>query len=637
MSTSTRRSPLRPVGRPREPGPRGGPERLRWLIRRIADDDRDAFVELFARCSGLVSRRLRRQVLDRYRVSVVLAGTFVEVWWLARCHVDPDTNVMAWIDEIVQRRVADSQPAAPSAADPASPGPDLLGAVWRQRVELELAGLLSRRHSPPAGRPREHVPDLQRLPATLDALADCESVTLFLARAYAVVPDFGLTDANRRAVAGICRRLDGLPLAIELAAARLHALTPQQILDQLADRLAALDPPHPGMPDRHRTLRACIDWSFDLCTEAEQRLWARLSVFAGGFELDAVEGICADQALPTADVLPLMSGLIDKSILAGEQQGGRVRYRMLDIIRDYGLEKLRQTGDEARLRRRHRDWYHQWAARAQQDLNSSRRPYWLGRLAREQPNRRTAMGSNMSTVSFERLSRIFVEVADTLVDDFDLLDFLHMLTVRTADLVDASAVGLLLADQRGQLQFMAASHERARILEILQVQASEGPCYDAFRTGQPVLNTDLQTAGQRWPDFTRHALTAGFRSVHAFPMRVRREIIGALNVFGSTAGGTFDEADVQIVQALTDVAAIGLLQERAIRRGEVLTGQLQAALNNRIVIEQAKGAIAQAHGLSGDEAFTALRGYARRTNRKLTEVAQDMLADPDSLAALTEH
>jgi GAF domain-containing protein len=243
----------------------------------------------------------------------------------------------------------------------------------------------------------------------------------------------------------------------------------------------------------------------------------------------------------------------------------------------------------------------------------------------------------MSTVSAERLSTIFVQVADTLVDDFDLLDFLHMLTVRIADLVGASAVGLLLADQRGRLHFMAASDERARILETFQVQDSEGPCFDAFRTGEPVLNADLQAAGDRWPNFTRHALAAGFRSVHAFPMRVRREVLGALNVFGNTVGGNLDEADVHVVQALTDVATIGLLQERAIRRGEVLTEQLQGALNSRVVIEQAKGAIAQAHGLSVDAAFTALREYARRTNRKLTDAAHDVLADPGKLGARTEH
>ena len=131
----------------------------------------------------------------------------------------------------------------------------------------------------------------------------------------------------------------------------------------------------------------------------------------------------------------------------------------------------------------------------------------------------------MTTVSAERLSRIFVEVADTLVDDFDLLDFLHMLTLRTASLVGASAVGVLLADQRGHLRFMAASDEQAKVLEIFQVQVSEGPCFDAFRTATPVLNTDLRDAVERWPAFSRHAIEAGFRSVHAFPIRVRREVI----------------------------------------------------------------------------------------------------------------
>jgi GAF domain-containing protein len=243
----------------------------------------------------------------------------------------------------------------------------------------------------------------------------------------------------------------------------------------------------------------------------------------------------------------------------------------------------------------------------------------------------------MTTVSADRLSKIFVEVADTLVDDFDLLDFLHMLTDRTASLIGASAVGLLLADQRGELRFMAASEEKARLLEIFQVQVNEGPCFDAYRSAAPVINADLRTEGARWPAFTAHALAAGFRSVHAFPMRVRREVVGALNVFGSTVGGNFDEGDVQIVQALTDVAAIALLQERAVRRGEILTEQLQGALNSRIVIEQAKGAIAQANGISIDAAFSVLRGYARRDNRKLTDVAHEVLSDPARLSDLTKR
>jgi GAF domain-containing protein len=247
-----------------------------------------------------------------------------------------------------------------------------------------------------------------------------------------------------------------------------------------------------------------------------------------------------------------------------------------------------------------------------------------------------AREETMTAVSAERLSKIFVEVADTLVDDFDLVEFLQMLTVRTAGLVGASAAGLLLADQRGQLRFMAASDEQARLLEVFQVQISDGPCFDAFHTAQPVINADLRAAAGRWPAFTERALAAGFRSVHAFPMRLRREVIGALNVFGSTVGGNLDDADVQIVQALTDVAAIGLLQERAVRRGEVLTEQLQGALNSRIVIEQAKGAVAQAHGISVDAAFIVLRGYARRSNRKLTDVAYQVLSDTTVLADVTQ-
>jgi GAF domain-containing protein len=240
----------------------------------------------------------------------------------------------------------------------------------------------------------------------------------------------------------------------------------------------------------------------------------------------------------------------------------------------------------------------------------------------------------MTTISAERLARTFVEVADTLVDEFDLIDFLHMLADRTAVLVGAATVGLMLADQRGRLEFLAASDENTRLLELFQVQNSEGPCLDAFRTAVPVINADLAEAGSRWPRFAPRATAAGFRSVHAFPLRLRSEVIGALNVFGRQPGSSLDDADVPIVQALADIAAIGLLQERAIRRGEILTEQLQAALNSRIVIEQAKGAIAQARGVSVDEAFSMLRNYARRTNRRLVDIAHTVVADPDSLPEL---
>ena len=240
----------------------------------------------------------------------------------------------------------------------------------------------------------------------------------------------------------------------------------------------------------------------------------------------------------------------------------------------------------------------------------------------------------MTTVSAERLSKIFVEVADTLVDEFDLLEFLHMLAVRAQTLVDASAVGLLLADQRGELQFMAASHETARLLELLQLQNDEGPCLEAYRTGEPVIVGDLRTAAERWPHFEAAATEAGIRSVHAFPLRLRREVIGAMNVFGQESGLTLDETDEQIVQALADVAAIALLQERTIHRGEILTEQLQSALNSRIVIEQAKGVLSQALNVDVDEAFTLLRSYARRGGRRLGEVAQLVVTDLSSIPDL---
>jgi GAF domain-containing protein len=241
----------------------------------------------------------------------------------------------------------------------------------------------------------------------------------------------------------------------------------------------------------------------------------------------------------------------------------------------------------------------------------------------------------MTTISAQRLAKVFVEVADTLVDEFDLLDFLHMLTDRTANLVGASTVGLLLADQRGRLQFMAASDENTKLLELFQVQNHEGPCLDAYHTARPVINADLRQAAARWPRFAPRATAAGFRAVHAFPLSLRKEVIGALNVFGTEVGGGFDDDDVGIIQALADVAAIGLLQERAISRGEVLTEQLQGALNSRIVIEQAKGAIAQARGISVDEAFTIIRGYARRHNQRLSDVAHTIVTDPAVLATVT--
>jgi GAF domain-containing protein len=169
-------------------------------------------------------------------------------------------------------------------------------------------------------------------------------------------------------------------------------------------------------------------------------------------------------------------------------------------------------------------------------------------------------------------------------------------------------------------------------MELFQLQYDDGPCLDAFRTARPVTNVNLAAARGKWPEFAPRAAQAGFQSVHAFPLRLRKEVIGAMGVFGSAT--ELDEADTLIVQALADVAVIGLLQERAIRRGEVLTGQLQGALNSRVVIEQAKGIVAQARGVSPDDAFKLVREFARRNNRRLSAVADSIVTGLPSLPDL---
>lgn len=237
----------------------------------------------------------------------------------------------------------------------------------------------------------------------------------------------------------------------------------------------------------------------------------------------------------------------------------------------------------------------------------------------------------MTTVSTERLARVFAELSDTLVEDFDVVDYLLTVTRRTAELVGNADVGLLLADQRGQLQFMAGSTEDVARLELFQVQVQEGPCLDAFQTGRPVVNAALDTAANRWPQFAPRAAAAGYRAVHAFPLRLRDEVIGAIGVFHSDAS-SWGPADVDIAQSLAHVATIGLLQERSLRRGAVLTEQLQSALNSRVVLEQAKGAVAERHGVTVDEAFQLLRSHARSTRTHLVDVAHAALADPAGLS-----
>jgi transcriptional regulator with GAF, ATPase, and Fis domain len=228
------------------------------------------------------------------------------------------------------------------------------------------------------------------------------------------------------------------------------------------------------------------------------------------------------------------------------------------------------------------------------------------------------------------LPETFVELADTLVAGFDIIEFLHVLTDRSVELLGASAAGLLLADPRGEMRVVAASSEQARLIELFQVQNDEGPCLDCFRTGQPVASADLAAASRRWPHFAAAASQAGFAAVQALPMRLRAETIGALNLFRDVPG-LFDQADVRMGQALADVATIGLLNERNMRRSETLNEQLQAALNSRVIIEQAKGKLAERLGLDVDDAFDILRSCARRSNRGLSELARAFIDGSEEL------
>ncbi len=230
----------------------------------------------------------------------------------------------------------------------------------------------------------------------------------------------------------------------------------------------------------------------------------------------------------------------------------------------------------------------------------------------------------MATTREQLLAETFVELADTLVADFDVIDFLHTLAARTVALLDASAVGIMLADQSGVLQVMATSTEEARLMELFELQNNEGPCLDCYRSGEPVARADLAAMRAAWPLFTERLQELGFSSAQAVPLRLRGQTIGALNVF-RTSAGLLAPSDLQVGQALADIAAIGLMNERAIAASDMLAEQLQTALTSRILLEQAKGKLAERTGLQMDHAFQVLRDYARKNNRRLSEVAAQIV------------
>ncbi|MDZ7674088.1 MAG: GAF and ANTAR domain-containing protein [Acidimicrobiales bacterium] len=222
------------------------------------------------------------------------------------------------------------------------------------------------------------------------------------------------------------------------------------------------------------------------------------------------------------------------------------------------------------------------------------------------------------------LARTLVELADTLVDDFDVVDLLTLLADRCVEVLDVQAAGIMLAAPDGQLRVMASSSEAMRVLELFELQAQQGPCLDCYRTAQPVVNQDLDAENGRWPRFADEALGAGFHSAHALPMRLRGSVIGSLNLFRSGVG-EMGPADLTVAQAFADVATIAILQHRAALEAQVLNQQLTHALNSRVILEQAKGMVAERLDLDMERSFAALRSHARHHNLRLSELAQSVI------------
>ncbi|MEO8698250.1 MAG: GAF and ANTAR domain-containing protein [Acidimicrobiales bacterium] len=220
----------------------------------------------------------------------------------------------------------------------------------------------------------------------------------------------------------------------------------------------------------------------------------------------------------------------------------------------------------------------------------------------------------------ESIVRTFVELTDTLVEDFDVVELLTVLAARCVDVLDVAAAGLMLVNADGELRVIASSSEAMRLLELFELQSEEGPCTECFATGVATVHPRLTEGDLRWPRFAPRALEVGFHSVHALPMRLRGQTIGALNLF-RIDNGSLTEADLSTAQAFADVATIAMLQNRAASEAQAVNDQLNHALNSRVVIEQAKGMVAERDGLDMEHSFRRLRAYARSNNLRLVDVA----------------
>jgi hypothetical protein len=242
----------------------------------------------------------------------------------------------------------------------------------------------------------------------------------------------------------------------------------------------------------------------------------------------------------------------------------------------------------------------------------------------------------MSLEREREVTKAFVSLANSLADGVDVVDLLTGLTTDCARLLDIASAGLLLADASGVLHVLAASSERTRNLELFQLQREEGPCLECFREGRPVSVPDLSQAADRWPQFAGAAADAGFKSVHALPMQLRGAALGTLGLFG-TQVGALTEDDVSLGQALAHVASVALVQDKVAADKDAVAAQLQTALSSRVILEQAKGVLAQRGNLDMEQAFAMLRRYSRDHNERLTDVARSVVSRELLAQRLLDH
>ncbi len=411
--------------------------------------------------------------------------------------------------------------------------------------------------------PSLSLPSEERESRTLEALVECDAVRLFLNRARAVVPAFELTDANAEAVAQICRRLDGIPLAVELAAARVRSLPPQQIAERLDDRFRLLTGGSRTALPRHRTLRAAMDWSFDLLAEPEQVLLPRLSVFAGSFSLEAAEAVTGDGPIASEDVVDLLAHLVDRSLLVPEAGGSEARYRMLETIRDYAQERLVESGEATARYARHRDWFVNLVDRARPAFFSGPvQPDWVARLAADHDNLRAALrwtheGPDGADAELSMASGLwrFWEVRGDLEEGSAWLE--RALTrvggevsVRRASALTGAGV---LAAHRGDYSAAAAFHEASLMLnrELGQPLAVAAACSNCANVA--VEQGNLDRARELYTEGIELSRTGGDHQGAAFGLinladltarlgeteeadRLYAESIGIFEKFGDTWG-----------------------------------------------------------------------------------------------------